>query len=104
LPKKTGAAFSVVIAVPVESFTVSGDTFSSFETTGQDSGKPVYRHFCRNCGAPLFSKIDIDPSSVYIKAGTLDDTSWLDPKYHLWISSAQPWVHIDESAFISERG
>ncbi|MBE8159112.1 MAG: hypothetical protein HAW59_07020, partial [Betaproteobacteria bacterium] len=26
------------------------------------------------------------------KAGTLDDVSWLNPAYHIWVKSAQPWL------------
>jgi hypothetical protein len=101
--KQTGTAFSVVVTVPEAAFTVSGETLVSYQTTGDDSGRPVHRHFCCRCGSPLFSIADHYPGSVFIKAGTLDDTSWLDPTYHIWTSSAQRWVHIDESAVTSER-
>ncbi len=26
--------------------------------------------------------------------GTLDDTSWLDPKVHIYVKSKQPWLEI----------
>jgi hypothetical protein len=28
---------------------------------------------------------------VFIKAGSLDDSSWLEPAVEAWTSSAQPW-------------
>ena len=31
-----------------------------------------------------------------IRAGTLDDTSWLRPHAHLWTRSAQPWFAFPE--------
>ena len=31
-----------------------------------------------------------------IKAGTLDDTSWIDPKVHVYCDSAQKWTSIPE--------
>lgn len=102
--RQTGTAFSVVVAVPVEAFEVTGETLSHHQTTGEESGKAVYRHFCSACGSPLYSKIEIDPRHVYIKAGTLDDTSWLAPKHHIWTSRAQPWVPIADDAVRSERG
>ena len=33
-----------------------------------------------------------------LKAGSLDDRSWLVPVGHVWAESAQPWVEIDRSA------
>jgi hypothetical protein len=27
-----------------------------------------------------------------VRAGTLDDTSWLRPTRHIWTRSKQPWV------------
>jgi hypothetical protein len=29
---------------------------------------------------------------VRVRAGTLDDTSWLRPTRHIWTRSKQPWV------------
>ena len=31
-----------------------------------------------------------------MRAGTLDDTSWLRPTAHFWTRSAQPWVVLPE--------
>jgi hypothetical protein len=36
------------------------------------------------------------PELTFIKAGTLDDTSWLDPKLHIYCDSAQHWSLIPE--------
>lgn len=33
-----------------------------------------------------------------MKAGNLDDTSWLFPVGHIWTRSALPWVAIPEDA------
>jgi hypothetical protein len=29
---------------------------------------------------------------IRVRAGTLDDTSWLRPARHIWARSKQPWV------------
>jgi hypothetical protein len=29
-----------------------------------------------------------------LKPGTLDDTSWLEPGYFIWMKSAQGWVSV----------
>jgi hypothetical protein len=35
---------------------------------------------------------------AFIKAGTLDDASWLDPQLHIWCAEKLPFVAIPESA------
>ena len=32
---------------------------------------------------------------IRLRAGTLDDTSWLRPTRHIWVRSKQPWVVFD---------
>jgi hypothetical protein len=66
-----------------------------FNDTG-DSGQPVRRNFCPECGSPITSDVAIMPDLTFIKAGTLDDTSWLDPKMHVYYDSAQHWTPIPE--------
>jgi hypothetical protein len=38
------------------------------------------------------------PGVSFIKAGTLDDTTWLDPKMHIYCDSAERWTLIPESS------
>jgi hypothetical protein len=90
--RQTGTAFSIVIGVPTDAFTVEGDTLSWYETTGAVHGTPTRRHFCSNCGSPIFSSVEVAPNLVYIKAGTLDDPSWLVPTMEVFTRSAQPWA------------
>ena len=35
---------------------------------------------------------------AFIKAGTLDDPSWLAPNLHIWCAEKLPWVGIPEGA------
>jgi hypothetical protein len=63
-----------------------------------DSGQPVDRSFCPECGSPIFSDVAVMPGLAFIKAGTLDDTSWLDPKMHVYCDSKEQWAHIPEGS------
>ena len=94
--KQTGTAFSILIAVPEESisFTDKG-SFSEFLDSGA-SGGAVRRRFCRNCGSPIVSIVESAPGTAFIKAGTLEDRSWLEPTRHSWCDTAQPWVPIPD--------
>jgi integrase len=31
-----------------------------------------------------------------VRAGTLDDTSWLRPTVHIWARSKQPWITLPD--------
>jgi len=38
------------------------------------------------------------PALAFLKAGTLDDTGWLNPTSHIYCDSAQVWYQIPESS------
>ena len=38
------------------------------------------------------------PGVTFIKAGTLDDTGWLDPKMHVYCDSEERWTPIPEGS------
>jgi len=94
--KQTGTAFSVVIGVPKSAISIEGP-IKTFHDTG-DSGQRVDRNFCSECGSPIFSDVAVMQDIVFIKAGTLDDTTWLDPKMHVYCDSAQNWTPIPEGS------
>jgi hypothetical protein len=83
--KQTGTAFSVVIGVPKSAISIEGP-IKTFHDTG-DSAQRVDRNFCSECGSPISSDV-----------GTLDDTTWLDPKMHVYCDSAQNWTPIPEGS------
>ncbi len=90
--KQTGSAFSTVVVVPKAAFQIEGDTLSSFTTTGDETGKPTARHFCTACGSPVVTYSEAVPDMAIIKAGTLEDASWVEPQIDVWTDSAQPWA------------
>ena len=102
--RQTGNPFSVIVAVPRAAFNVEGSTLASFATTGEDHGGDTQRNFCSACGSPVFSIAAVMPEVAFIKAGSLDDASWLQPAVEVWTSSAQPWAPHFENAAQLERG
>jgi hypothetical protein len=48
--------------------------------------------FCGDCGGRLYGDRAGRAEIVSLRAGTLDDTSWLAPAAHMFTRSAQPWV------------
>jgi hypothetical protein len=103
--RQVGGPFSVIIGVPRGSLTVAGDTIATFATVGEDHGEETERSFCTACGAPVFSVSGAMPEMAFLKAGSLDDASWLAPSVEVWTGSAQPWSPRLEQASVSfERG
>ena len=56
-----------------------------------DSGKNVTRRFCGNCGATVYSRLEIAAGLTIVAATTFDDQSWIQPERHVYMASAQPW-------------
>jgi hypothetical protein len=93
--RQTGSAFSIIVAVPKGALEFEGKAPKVYRDTGE-SGLPVLRAFCADCGSPIFSDVAATPDLDWIKAGTLDDTSWLRPQINVWCESAQPWVRLSD--------
>ncbi len=55
-------------------------------------GVEVTSRFCGDCGGRLYGERSGRAEIVNLRAGTLDDTSWLVPVAHLFTRSAQAWV------------
>jgi hypothetical protein len=94
--KQAGSAFTVVVGIPKSAVSIQGQ-LKTFNDTG-DSGQPVRRNFCPECGSTIISETAGMPDIIFIKAGSLDDTSWLDPKIHVYCDSAQRWTPIPEGS------
>lgn len=88
--RQAGSALSVIVGYPKGTVAIEGSP-KTYDDEG-DSGHAVHRQFCDNCGSPLFTLAESAPEMIFIKAGTFDDTSWLQPSAHCWTNSAQPWI------------
>jgi hypothetical protein len=65
-----------------------------------DSGRVNTRLVCPNCGCRVCGMPREGVRRVWV--GTLDDTSWLRPTVHFWMSSKQPWIMLPEGDQIFE--
>lgn len=91
----TGGANATVVLVPAPAVSIEKGAPRGF-TVDAESGGKVTREFCADCGSPIFSKLESNNAVLVIKAGSLDDPSWITPAMHFWTSSAQPWgLHDD---------
>jgi hypothetical protein len=101
--RQTSSPFSVIVGIPLDALEVQGETLASFTTIADDRGQETERWFCSACGSPIYSISPAAPDFAFIKAGSLDDASWLQPSVEVWTSSAQPWAPSFEGAMRFER-
>jgi hypothetical protein len=85
---------SLIMASEQVEFLQGADSLRFWDTPGAD-GCIKRCHFCPDCGTRIMHGSDGPTADVSIKAGSLDDTSGLQPSAHIWLKSAQPWVSID---------
>lgn len=94
--RQSGAAFSVNVLVMGDALTIEGeDALKSYETIGEETGATRYRKFCATCGSPILTELTEMDGMVAIKAGTLDDRSWLEPEMAVWCNGKHPWLTAD---------
>ena len=48
--------------------------------------------FCGQCGSRIAHTQVPSAGVLSLRAGTLDDTSWIEPVGDIWTRSAQPWA------------
>ena len=91
--KSTGAAFSVAVPFEASGFQVLSGRIGSF-TKVSDAGRKLTRNFCLGCGAPLFGTSKHVPQIVFVKAGVIDDQSYVLPTHESWCQSKVEWSMI----------
>ena len=94
--RQSGSAFSTLAVVNREHFTIVEGEPALYTDNETSSGAKVSRYFCGNCGSPIYSDMENRADIVAVKAGTLDDTSYYKPTYHLWCESRQSWFELAE--------
>ena len=85
----TGSAYSMAVLVPDDAFHLTGVELRPIQRTA-DSGRVVIRYVCPECGSWVCNAAR--PDGRRVRAGTLDDVSWLQPTLHFWTRNKQPWV------------
>ncbi|MGG7566536.1 GFA family protein [Rhodovulum sp. DZ06] len=88
--KSTGGGSVLVALAPRASVHIETGETRSYAVPGE-SGAGVTRHFCPQCGTPLFSELGKYPDLLALKAGVWDVDPGLKPSAVLWASSAAPW-------------
>ena len=89
--KISGSAFAISAAIFEASFEFSkGDARKT--TWLSDAGNQRYGYICGDCGTRIAHGQEPSIGVLSLRAGTFDDTSWIEPVGHIWTGSAQGWV------------
>src|SRR3954471_15476067 len=90
---RSGSAFALNMPVRARDFHLRKGEPKAWRHTSP-SAVPVASRFCGDCGAHLYGERTGRAEIVNVRAGTLDDTSWLLPTAHFFTrsTSAQAWV------------
>jgi hypothetical protein len=93
--RSTGSGKATILFIAKKHIDMIG-TPKFYEVKGS-SGSHIKRGFCENCGSGILSYSKEIPHINYIKAGTLNDSSWIDIDSNFFVDSAHDWNKADES-------
>jgi hypothetical protein len=91
--RSSGSAFGLSMPVRRDTFSLTYGVAKPWRHTGASGFESTY-WFCADCGGRIFGQRSDRPDVVTIRAGTLDDTSWVRPIVHINLGSAQAWQRI----------
>jgi hypothetical protein len=99
--RQSGAAFSINLVFARDALKFDAEKTKTYNTVGADTGESRDRIFCPECGSPLVTVLAEASDLAIIKAGTIDDPSWIEPQMEVFTECAQGWFH---NADAPERG
>ena len=91
--KSTGSGKASFVIVPSAAVSSTGEL--KYYSVKGSAGATVSRGFCPECGSPIMSVIpEMGPINI-IKAGSIDDPSWVNIQSSFWSDTSQPWSPVD---------
>jgi hypothetical protein len=102
--KSSGTGHSAVSFVNAEDFEITGAT-SSYSRSA-DSGAVFTRHFCPNCGTPVFGQSSRAPRFAMVPVGLFAGQSeWFRPNQLIFARTHQQWdvVASDLPSYLAYR-
>lgn len=95
--KTSGTGGSVNAPIPASAFKLTQGTLKRYAGKA-DSGRTLYRFFCGDCGAPIYSQRETTPETIALRIGTIDSPPPMQITAHIWTKSKRPWSHIESGA------
>ena len=98
--RQTGSAF--VLNALIETNRIAIDSgCPEAVAVPTDSGRPHDIYRCPKCGTAVWSDYGHRPKLRFVRVGTLDDPSAIEPDVHIYTRSRLPWIALPQgkSAF-----
>lgn len=89
----SGGPFTISVRMDRTHFKLVKGAVKDFVSLS-DAGSEVARCFCPDCGTPIYGYRPQHGDRFFVKAGTLDDPSLVEPDSQFWTRSAVAWAHI----------
>lgn len=99
--KISGSAFNTSVIVAETALRFTAGEPSRVEWVS-DKGTTRCGLFCGACGTRIVNGGKPSTGVFSLRAGTLDDTSWVQPVGDLYTRSAQPWMRFIEGGLRAE--
>jgi hypothetical protein len=96
---RSGAAFTLTLVIRTLDLSITGAAVVGQRATR--SGRVVENSYCVDCRTPVFSRAPVAPDYMSLRAGTLDDASWVLPVAQSFVESAIPWAVIPNVRAVS---
>ena len=93
--KRTGSVFGAQARFPDDAVTVAGPS-KEYVRIG-DTGGSLRFHFCPECGATVFYRLDSVPGVVAIPVGAFADPSFPPPRVSVYGKRRHAWVRLPDS-------
>ena len=93
--RATGCGKATIIFLAKKNIEVEGE-LKYYESIGSQ-GMHIQRGFCENCGSGILSFAKEFPRLLFVKAGILNDSSWIKVESNYFIDSASEWSKPDLS-------
>tara|TARA_B100001121_G_scaffold308113_1_gene331284 strand:- start:8267 stop:8611 length:345 start_codon:yes stop_codon:yes gene_type:complete len=93
--KSTGSGKATIVLISDDALQIKGN-IKYFSVIGS-GGNKVSRGFCEACGSPLISSVEGYEGTKFIKAGSLDESSWISINSNFWSDTAMDWSPLDSS-------
>lgn len=99
--KLSTSAFSITAVVKADSVIFSGEMKSWSRVA--ESGNVNEARFCPTCGNRIYHFNPNEPDKLKLKPSNLDDTSFIHPGVHVWVSEKQDWYEIPAGVTVFEK-
>jgi hypothetical protein len=94
--RQTGSAFVVNLLIEADRVERTADE-PHVVPVPRDDGSEQLVSRCPSCQVALWSEYG-RPEVLFVRAGTLDDPSWVEPGVHIFTRSRVPWIELPDSA------